>query len=211
MVKRLYPVIAGGGILFAVISVVAAQVGGDPTLDPVSMTISEYASRDGGAVIETAMAVLGLSSLALVAGMRAVRAPIDGWPAALMAVWSGSLIAAAIVPASAAAAHLVLSVPAFVSIPVAAVQLAGRLGADERWSSTGRLMEWLALVAGIALAAITYVALPGHGVMIGLVERLLLTAEVSILFVLAVRLLRLTWATAPGELRSRERRFAALR
>ncbi|GII53809.1 hypothetical protein Pth03_21980 [Planotetraspora thailandica] len=211
MVKRLYPVIACAGILFAVISVVAAQVNAGPTLDPVTMTISEFASRYDGFMIETAMAVLGLSSLALVAGLRAVRAPIDGWPAALMTVWSGSLVAAAIVPGSAAGAHLALSVPAFVSIPVAAVQLAGRLGADARWSATGRVVEWLALVAGIALAAITYVALPGHGVMIGLVERLLLTAEVSILFVLAVRLLRLTWAAVPREMPAQERHVAALR
>ncbi|WP_432928486.1 DUF998 domain-containing protein [Microbispora sp. CA-135349] len=196
MVKRIYPLLAGGGILLAVVTVVAAQVGGDPSLDPVSMTISEYAARDGGGAIETAMAVLGLASLALLAGMRALDAPVDGWPARLIGLWSVSLIGAAVVPSGAAwqgDLHGVLSVTAFVSVPAAAIQLVGRLGQDERWKAAVRPLEWSALASGLGLAVITYVALPGHGVMIGLVERLLLTAEVAVLGVLAVRLTQLTW------------------
>ncbi|MEV7801644.1 DUF998 domain-containing protein [Microbispora sp. NPDC088329] len=196
MVKRIYPLLAGGGILLAVVTVVAAQVGGDPSLDPVSMTISEYAARDGGGAIETAMAVLGLASLALLAGMRALDAPVDGWPARLIGLWSVSLIGAAVVPSGAAwqgDLHGVLSVTAFVSVPAAAIQLVGRLGQDERWKAAVRPLEWSSLASGLGLAVITYVALPGHGVMIGLVERLLLTAEVAVLGVLAVRLTQLTW------------------
>jgi hypothetical protein len=219
MVKRLSPLIACGGILFAVIYVVTAQVAGDSALDPVTMTISEYASLDRGAGIEVAMAVLGLSSLALVAGMGAVRAPIDGWPRILMIVWSVSVMAAAFVPTTPAVAergweagvHLVLSAGAFVSLPAAATLLVGRLAQDERWNPAARPVEWLALAGGLGLAAITYVALPGHGVMVGLVERLLLGTEVAVLLVLAVRLLRLTWAgTLRGVADVRRRRFATV-
>ncbi|GAA1268662.1 hypothetical protein Psi02_10740 [Planotetraspora silvatica] len=218
MVKRLYPVLACGGILFAVIYVVTAQVAGDSALDPVTMTISEYASLDRGVGIEVAMAVLGLSSLALLAGMRAVRAPVDGWPRVLMIVWSASLVVAAFVPTAAGAehgwataVHLVLSAAAFVSLPAAATLLVGRLAQDERWSPAARPVEWLALAGGLGLAAITYVALPGHGVMVGLVERLLLGTEVAVLLVLAVRLLRLTWAgTLRGVADVRRRRFVTV-
>lgn len=196
MVKRLYPLLAGGGILLAVVTVVAAQVSGDSSLDPVSMTISQYAAHDEGGVIETAMAVLGLASLALLAGMRALDAPVHGWPARLIGLWSVSLIGAAVVPSGTVwqgEIHGALSVAAFVSVPAAAIQLVGRLGRDERWKAVARPLEWLTLASGLGLAAITYVALPGHGVMIGLVERLLLTAEVAVLGVLAVRLAQLTW------------------
>ncbi|MEZ0076417.1 DUF998 domain-containing protein [Planotetraspora sp. GP83] len=201
MVRRLYPVIACGGILLAVVSVVVTQVGGDGSLDPVTMTISQYAAEDRGDAIELAMAILGVSSLALLAGMRAVRAPVEGWPARFMAIWSLALIAAAVVPATAAGAgatwqtdvHRCLSAAAFVSVPAAATQLVGRFAEDERWRPVARLVEWLALASGLGLAAITYVALPGHGVMIGLVERMLLTTEVAVLGVLAVNLLRLAW------------------
>jgi hypothetical protein len=141
--------------------------------------------------------------------MRAVRAPVKGWPAALLGVWSIALIAAAIVPATgwAAQVHLWLSVAAFVSVPAAATQLVGRLGADDRWKAVARPLEWLALAAGLGLAAITYVALPGQGVMIGLVERLLLAAEVAMLQVLAVRLLRLTWGPVSRERLTETRHF----
>ncbi|MEN3537890.1 DUF998 domain-containing protein [Microbispora sp. ZYX-F-249] len=196
MVKRLYPLLAGGGILLAVVTVVTAQVGGDASLNPVSMTISQYAARDEGGAIETAMAVLGLASLALLAGMRALDAPVDGWPARLIGLWSVSLIGAAVMPSGTAwqgDVHGVLSAVAFVSVPAAAIQLVGRLGQDERWKAAARPLEWLALASGLGLAVITYVALPGHGVMIGLVERLLLTAEVAVLGVLAVRLAQLAW------------------
>nr|WP_225311450.1 DUF998 domain-containing protein [Microbispora cellulosiformans] len=201
MVKRIYPLLAGCGMVLAVATVVAAQVGGEPSLDPVSMTISQYAARDDGGVIETAMAVLGLASLALLAGMRAVHAPVDGWPARLIGLWSASLIGAAVIPSDTSwqgDLHGLLSAAAFVSVPAAAIQLVGRLGQDERWQVVARPLEWLALASGLGLAAITYVALPGHGVMIGLVERLLLAAEVSVLGLLALRLVQLTWGRRPA-------------
>lgn len=200
MVKRLSPVVAGGGaILVVVISVVAVLVGGEASLDPLSATISEYAAAGGGTV-RWALGALGLASLALVAGLRAVGAPIDGWPARLLCVWSWALIALVAVSGVRAGfgwdsgwgseVDRAVSLAAFVSVPAAAAQLVGRFEGDERWRGIARPLEWLALAAGLGLATLTYVALPGHGVMIGLVERLLFAIELAILALLAGRLLR---------------------
>ncbi|WP_228642385.1 DUF998 domain-containing protein [Microtetraspora sp. AC03309] len=204
MVKRLYPMIACGGIVTAVAAAVVGQIDPDPYLDPINLTLSDYAVLDRSGATEVAMVVLGLSSLALLAGMRAVRAPVSGWPERLMLVWSLALVVAAIVPTSAIAegmtwaaqVHRYVSVAAFVSLPAATALLVGRFAADDRWKAVARPVEWLTLASGIGLAAMTYLALPGHGLMIGLVERVFLTVEVTVLGVLAVQLARLAWRDA---------------
>ncbi|WP_336211954.1 DUF998 domain-containing protein [Nonomuraea sp. LPB2021202275-12-8] len=200
-VKRLYPLIALAAIMFAVVGVVAGQLGPDPYLDPMNVTVSEYAVADRGGVTEVAMAVLALGSLALLAGLRAAGAPVRGMPEKLLMVWSGALAVAAVIPTTplgadltvAAQVHRWVSVAAFVSLPAAGALLVPRLAADEAWKPVARVVEWLALAGGLGLLAITYVALPGERVMIGLVERMLLGAEVALLAVLAVWLVRLVW------------------
>jgi hypothetical protein len=199
--KRLYPLIACGSILFAVVAVVVGQFGPDPYLDPMNVTISEYAVADRGGVTEVAMAVLGIGSLALLAGLRAAGAPVRGAPERLLMVWSGALVVAALVPTSpigqdldlAAQIHRYVSVAAFVSLPAAGALLVPRLAADAGWKPVARAVEWVALAGGFGLLAITYVAMPGERVLIGLVERLLLGAEVGLLGVLAVWLTWLAW------------------
>src|SRR5690606_10482318 len=99
-------------------------------------------------------------------------------------------------PAWAAGAGRFLPLVAFVCVPVAAAQMVGRFEGDERWRGIARPLEWLSLAAGLGLAALTYVALPGGGVMIGLVERLLLASEVMTLALLAWQLLRTTYGPA---------------
>ncbi|WP_157530794.1 DUF998 domain-containing protein [Microtetraspora niveoalba] len=201
MVKRLYPLLACAGIMTAVVAAVVGQIDPDPYLDPVNLTLSDYAVLDRSGATEVAMVVLGASSLALLAGMRAVRAPVSGWPERLMVVWSLALVVAAIVPTSAvtegmtwsAQVHRYVSVAAFVSLPAATAQLVGRFTQDGRWRAAARPVEWLTLASGIGLAAMTYLALPGHGLMIGLVERLFLAVEVAVLGVLAVQTARLAW------------------
>ncbi|MEV0828698.1 DUF998 domain-containing protein [Nonomuraea rubra] len=200
-VKRLSPWIACASILFSVVAVVAGQFGPDPYLDPMNVTISEYAVSDRGGVTEVAMAVLGIGSLALLAGLRSVGAPIKGAPQWLLMVWSGALVVAALVPTTpigqdldlAAQIHRYVSVAAFVSLPAAGALMVPRLASDASWKPVARAVEWVALAGGFGLLAITYVAMPGERVMIGLVERLLLGAEVALLAVLAGWLVRLTW------------------
>ncbi|MEV0160316.1 DUF998 domain-containing protein [Nonomuraea fuscirosea] len=202
--KRLYPLIACASILFSVVAVVAGQFGPDPYLDPMNVTVSEYAVSDRGGVTEIAMAVLGIGSLALLLGLRSAGAPVRGLPERLLMVWSGALVVAAVIPTTpighdldlAAQIHRYVSVAAFVSLPAAGALLVPRLTADAAWKPVARTVEWVALAGGFGLLAITYVAMPGERVMIGLVERLLLGAEVALLAVLAVWLMRLTWGRA---------------
>ncbi|MGN9837742.1 DUF998 domain-containing protein [Nonomuraea sp. H19] len=199
--KRLYPLIASASILFSVVAVVVGQFGPDPYLDPLNVTVSEYAVSDRGGVTEVAMAVLGIGSLVLLAGLRAAGAPVRGMPERLLLVWSGALVVAAIVPTTpigqnldlAAQVHRYVSVAAFVALPAAGALLVPRLAANADWKPVARVVEWVALAGGFGLLAITYVAMPGDRVMIGLVERLLLGAEVALLAVLAAWSVRLTW------------------
>lgn len=205
--KRLYPIIACGSIVFAVVGIVVGQLVPDPGLNPLNVTVSEYAVSDRGGVTEAAMVVLGLGSLILLRALKAAHAPVRGLPERLLWVWSGALIVAAIIPTTpigqdltlTAQIHRYVSVAAFVSLPAAAALLVPRLAADEAWKPVARTVEWLALAGGLGVLAIAYVALPGERVMIGLVERLLLGAEVALLAVLAAWLVRLAWGRAIGQ------------
>ncbi|MBG0827171.1 DUF998 domain-containing protein [Planomonospora sp. ID67723] len=199
--KMLYPLIACAGILVAAVVAVIGQLDPDPYLDPLNLTISEYAVLDRGGATEFAMVSLGIASLALVAGLRVAKAPVGAAAERLMLAWSGALVLIAVVPTTApglvldagAQVHRYVSVAAFVAMPLAGALMVSRFDRDERWRAVARPVEWLALAGGFGLLAITYVALPGDRVLIGLVERLLLGAEVALVGLLAVRLLQLTW------------------
>jgi Protein of unknown function (DUF998) len=192
---------AGGGIVLAVVLTVIGHIDHDPGLNPLSLTISDYALSDRGGPVEIAMLSLGLGSLALLAGMLGLRAPVRGLASTLLAVWGIGLICAAIVPTDpigtpalspTAQFHRYASVAAFVALPIAAVLLSGRLATDRRWRGLSAYLRWLAGACAVGLLALLYVAFPGDRVMIGLVERILVTAEVALVGVLALRLARLT-------------------
>ena len=202
--KRLYPLIACAGILVAAVAALAAVVGQPapvPYPEPFDLTLSEYAALDRSGITAFVMASLGVASLALVAGLRATGAPMGVLAERLMRVWGVGLIALAVLPAALpgtgtdliAQAYRYVAIAVFVAIPVAGGLLVARFDEDERWRPVARTVEWLALAGGFGLLAITYVALPGGGVLIGLVERILLGAEVALVGVLAVRLAQLTW------------------
>ncbi|NRQ32287.1 DUF998 domain-containing protein, partial [Nonomuraea sp. NN258] len=133
--------------------------------------------------------------------LRAVGAPIRGLPEKLLMVWSGALIVAAVIPTTpighdlttTALIHRYVSVAAFVSLPAAGALLVPRLAAHAEWKPVARTVEWVTLAGGFGVLAITYVAMPGERVLIGLVERLLLGAEVGLLAVLAAWLVRVVW------------------
>ncbi|MGV9325424.1 DUF998 domain-containing protein [Streptosporangium sandarakinum] len=206
--KRLYPLIACAGTAAAIVAAIAGQIDPDPQLDPLNLTISEYAVLDRGGATEFAMACLGVASLALVAGLRAVRAPIGAAAERLMLAWSAALVVIAVVPTVApglamdlgAQVHRYVSIAAFLALPAAGALMAPGLGRDERWRVVARPVEWLTLAGGFGLLALTYVALPGDRVLIGLAERALLVTEVALLGVLAVRLAWLAWV--PGAART---------
>ncbi|SDL11687.1 DUF998 domain-containing protein [Nonomuraea jiangxiensis] len=206
MLPRLTSLLALGSIAFSVILTLIDQLGAGAHVDlvNVSVSVSEYAVSERGGVVAAAMALLGIGSLALLAGLRSAGAPVRGLPERLLLVWSGALVVAALIPAlplggdfePAAQVHQFVSMAAFVSLPAVGALLVPRLASDARWKPVARAVEWVALAGGFGLLALTYVALPGGGVMIGLVEWLLLGAEVALLVVLAGWLVRLAWLPA---------------
>jgi hypothetical protein len=123
---------------------------------------------------------LSLGTLALVMGLRAAGAPVRGLPERILLGWS------LLLPLVPVAALFVL--------PVAAVLMVPRLTADPGWRPVARTVEWLTLVAGFGVLALTYVAFPGEQVMMGLVERGLLGAEIALLGALAGRAAMVAWA-----------------
>lgn len=196
------------GIPVAVVSAIIGHVGLGPGFDPFALTVSDFALSDHGTAITVAMVALGLASLALLAGLFAVRAPVRGWPAVLLLGFGVGLLVAAAVPTDPVGApglslsgyvHRYASVAAFLCLPAGSWRLAPRLRADTRWHGVPARIRRLVIASGICLLGMYYVAYPGGRVLIGLVERVLLAVEVGLLAVLAVRLHRV--ATGPAAAR----------
>ncbi|GAA3790529.1 hypothetical protein GCM10022226_06970 [Sphaerisporangium flaviroseum] len=179
-------------MLVASITMAVGRIG--VPLDALHLTIGQSAALERGGSTEFAMALLALSSLGLLAGLRAVRAPVSGWPERLMLTWVVSLTVAAVSPVTAVIDVMIAI--ALASLAGTAALMVRRFGDDELWRPVGRPLEWLALGAGGGLAVLTYVAFPGHRVMIGLAEWALLGIEVAALAVVAVQLVRITLSSA---------------
>src|SRR4051794_9125896 len=97
--KRLYPLIACAGIMTAVAVTVAGRLGADPYPHPLNLTVSEHVALDRGGVAGCALLSVGIACLALVAGLRAAKAPVDVWAGRLMLVWGAVMIVVGIMPA----------------------------------------------------------------------------------------------------------------
>lgn len=188
---RLYPLVAAAGVLLAVIAFVVGEA------SAASLTDLGRSPLAPGAPAGPGLLLAGVAALAVVGGMRAVGAPWGGWPERLTLVWAGAVTLLAVAPQGAPDLVVTgLSVAALLSLPIAAGLLVPAFAADERWRPLARPMEWLALAGGLSLVGATYVALPGHQALLGLVERVLLAIEVAAVGALAVRLLGLTWGVA---------------
>jgi len=179
-------------------------------LDPWSLTVSDFAVSDRGGVIDVAMALLAAATAVLIpalwrtgSGSDPARPGGDGRTPAgragrrlrvagmFLAAWTAGLATAAVVPTNepglpmdtAAYLHRYASVIAFLALPVAGWLLAGHLG--------GRAARWLRALtlASLLLAgAMVWSAYPGDRMLLGLVERLLIVAEVALLCVVAATL-----------------------
>jgi hypothetical protein len=200
----------------AVVAAVIGHVGLGPPFDPLALTVSDFALSDHGAAITVAMVALGVASLALVAGLLAVRAPVRGWPAALLLAWSVGLLVAAAVPTDpvgvpgltpAGHVHRYASVTAFVCLPAGALLLTRRLTADPRARRMVAVVRPLVLASGVGLLTMAYVAFPGGRLLIGLAERALIAVEVALVAVLAAWLRCL--ATA-GRVRGEQLQFLSV-
>ncbi|MDH2426592.1 DUF998 domain-containing protein [Sphaerisporangium sp. TRM90804] len=193
--RRLYPLLAVAGLLAALVMVAAGQIGVGH--DRVGLTIGQYAALELGGATQLALALLGLSSLGVLAGMRVVGAPVEGWPERLVLVWAGSAVGAAMLPGTRVGEFLMVT--AMAALAGAAALLARLFGDDERWRPVARPLEWLALAAGGAIAALIYVLLPGRGVMVGVVEWTLLGIAIAVLGVITAQLTRIAWTSEDAD------------
>lgn len=183
----------------------------DPELSPFFLTVSDFAALDRGGPIETTMALLGVMSLVLLTVARRRCVPVRGLPSALLTVWGLGLVVAAVVPtdplttqlSGSAYVHRYASIAAFAALPAAGLLLARRLGAEPH---AGRTVRWLRVLSWVALAGaalMAYSAGPGGRELIGLVERLLLGSEVTMLGILGRHVQKCTPITAQTPTRPR--------
>ncbi|MEU9982081.1 DUF998 domain-containing protein [Streptomyces sp. NPDC050856] len=164
----------------------------DPDLSPFFLTVSDFAALDRGGPIEATMALLGAVSLVLLTVARGRCVPVRGLPSALLTVWGLGLVVAAVVPTDPLTTHLggsayvhrYASIAAFAALPAAGLLLARRLSAEPHAVRTVRWLRVLSCIALIGAALMAYSAGPGGRELIGLVERLLLGSEVTMLGVL---------------------------
>lgn len=203
---RLLALVTAAGALLATALTVLAHLAAAPGMDASSLTISDYAVSERGRPVAMAMFVLGAASLALPLGLRAAGVRVGRLPAVLLLVWSGGLMAAALIPtdpqgtahlSTQGYVHRYVSVAAFVCLPAAVLLAVRRLAADPRWRGALRAVRALAVTSVFGLAGLYYVAFPGERVMMGLVQRILVATEVLLLGLLAVRLYRVAGSPAP--------------
>lgn len=195
--------LALGGIAVAALLAVIGHVEVNDDLNPWALTVSDFAVSDRGGVIDAAMVVLAVATAVLLPALRRAHRSPGRTAEVLLAAWVGGLLLAAVVPTNepglpmdtAAYVHRYASVVAFLALPVAGWLLAARLPVG------ARAVRWLVLASLALAAAMVWSAYPGDRLLIGLIERLLILAEVAVLAVVAGTLLRRRTdrpAAAPG-------------
>ena len=189
--------LALGGIALAALLAVIGHLG-VRDLDPVSLTVSDYAVSDSGGAIHLAMLTLAVASALLVPALRRLGVPGAhagrlGAAQLLLAAWAGGLLLAGLVPTNvpgtemgtAAYVHRYASVVAFLALPVVGWLLAAQLPTGVR---TRRWLRVLTLASLLLVAAQVWSAYPGDRAYYGLIERALILTEVALLTLLAAGL-----------------------
>ncbi|WP_430499943.1 DUF998 domain-containing protein [Micromonospora trifolii] len=196
-VTRSTGLLALGGIALAALLTVIGHLEVNDDLNPWALTISDFAVSDRGGVIDIAMVVLALATVALLYGLRRAGPPRprSGRTAELLlGAWVGGLLLAAVVPTNepgtamttAAYLHRYASVIAFLALPVGGWLLARR----DQLTPAARWLRGLAVASLVLAAAMVWSAYPGERVLLGLAERLLILTEVGVLTVVALVLAR---------------------
>ncbi|GGO03236.1 DUF998 domain-containing protein [Micromonospora parathelypteridis] len=194
-----------GGIALAALLTVIGHLEVNDDLSPWALTISDFAVSDRGGVIDVAMVVLALATVALLYGLRRTgppRAQSGRTTELLLGTWSAGLLLAAVVPTNepgtamttAAYVHRYASVVAFLALPVAGWLLARR----PDLAPAARTLRTLVLLSLALAAAMIWSAYPGDRVLIGLAERLLILTEVAVLATVAVIQTRTSAAVGRG-------------
>ncbi|MET0418136.1 MAG: DUF998 domain-containing protein [Actinoplanes sp.] len=211
-VTRSTGLLALGGIALAALLTVIGHLEVNDDLNPWALTISDFAVSDRGGVIDVAMVVLALATVALLYGLHRAGPPRprSGRTAELLlGAWVAGLLLAAVVPTNepgtamttAAYLHRYASVVAFLALPIGGWLLARR----PDLTPAARTLRALVLLSLALAAAMIWSAYPGDRVLIGLAERLLILTEVGVLATVAViqaqRVTPTRGASAGGRLR----------
>ncbi|MBQ0982453.1 MULTISPECIES: DUF998 domain-containing protein [Micromonospora] len=192
-VTRSTGLLALGGIALAALLTVIGHLEVNDDLNPWALTISDFAVSDRGGVIDVAMVVLALATVALLYGLRRADPPRSRSARTaelLLGAWVGGLLLAAVVPTNepgtamttAAYLHRYASVVAFLALPVSGWLLARR----PALTPAARTLRTLVLLSLALAAAMIWSAYPGDRMLIGLAERLLILTEVAVLATVAV-------------------------
>jgi hypothetical protein len=188
---RTFALIAGGGIGVASLLAVIGHVDPNGSLDPWTLTLSDFAVSDRGGAIDVAMGLIAATTGVLFAGLRRAGVPIGAWVTALLATWTAGVLVSAVVPtdepglplSTAGAVHRYASIAAFIALPVGGWLLArGLPSAAARWI---RGLAVTSLACALGMAGSAFLA---DRLLIGLVERLLILAEIGLLVVVVVAL-----------------------
>lgn len=181
--------LALGGIAVAALLTVIGHLEVNDDLNPWALTISDFAVSDRGGVIDVAMVVLALATVALLYGLRRAGPARSPRVELLLGAWVAGLLLAAVVPTNepgtgmttSAYVHRYASVVAFLALPVGGWLLARR----PDLASAARTLRTLVVLSVALAAAMVWSAYPGDRVLIGLAERLLILTEVAVLATVA--------------------------
>ncbi|MFI5926855.1 DUF998 domain-containing protein [Micromonospora sp. NPDC051543] len=189
-VTRSTGLLALGGIAVAALLTVIGHLEVNDDLNPWTLTISDFAVSDRGGVIDVAMVVLALATVALMCGLRRTGRAVD----LLLGAWVAGLLLAAVVPTNepgaamtaSAYVHRYASVVAFLALPIGGWLLARR----PDLTPTARTLRTLVVLSLALSAAMVWSAYPGDRLLIGLAERLLILTEVAVLATVATTQVR---------------------
>ncbi|MGV9211255.1 DUF998 domain-containing protein [Micromonospora sp. RB23] len=186
--------LALGGIAVAALLTVIGHLEVNDDLNPWALTISDFAVSDRGGVIDVAMVVLALATVALMYGLRRTGTPPGRAVELLFGAWVTGLLLAAAVPTNepgtgmttSAYVHRYASVVAFLALPIGGWLLARR---PDLTPAASRLRA-LVVLSLVLAAGMVWSAYPGERLLIGLAERLLIVTEVAVLATVAVTQVR---------------------
>jgi hypothetical protein len=187
----------------AVVAMLVLHLRGAGRLDPVTTTVSDYVSLPGGSALLTlATLAIAVATAAIPIGLVRARVPNVAGLCLLFGLGCAGLLASVAFPTNALGAAVSLDTVLhryaaglfFVSLPIAAVFLLRRLP-----SQSAALLTYASVLAGVAFLGshlpLAMPALPDAHLLAtllprGIVERVLLAADLALLVGLARRVAR---------------------
>jgi hypothetical protein len=181
-------------------------------VDPISQPLSVYVFVKGGdETFDSAALTLAAAMVTLLLGMRWAGVPLAGKPAVYMSAWAGCLMVVTVFPTDRAPfvetatgwVHQIAGGGVLILLAMGGWALLPRLRAVAQWRRAAGVVRALtAISAGLAVAYVvsrlgdwfpdlvdvTLGVDPG-----GLLQRLALTVDATVIAALAVHLIRLTW------------------